>query len=61
MDDFDNIIDPEGPPAWLHLLSPVQVAWREKQILKGRDPDPHIVSILEEAGKWPPKSSDVEG
>jgi hypothetical protein len=53
--DVEDIVDPDGPPPWLHLLSPLQRAWREKQILKGRDPAPYIVSRLKQAGKWPVK------
>jgi hypothetical protein len=52
--NVEDIVDPDGPPPWLHLLAPMQRAWREKQILKGRNPDPYIVSRLEEAGRWPP-------
>jgi hypothetical protein len=48
--------DPLGPsPPWLHLLDPMSQAWREKQILKGRAPDPYIEQKLREAGVWPPK------
>lgn len=43
----------ETPP-WLHLLEPMQLAWREKEIGKGRDPDPYIEKQLLEAGVWPP-------
>jgi hypothetical protein len=53
--DVEDIVDPNGPPAWLYLLKPMQRAWREKQILMGRDPDPYILSRLKEAGSWPPK------
>jgi hypothetical protein len=55
MDDVEDIVDPDGPPPWLRLLSPMQKAWRETQILKGRDPDPYIVKQLKEAGDWPEK------
>lgn len=55
MPDVEDIVDLDGPPPWLHLLDPMQRAWREKQILKGRDPDAYIVSRLKEAGKWPEK------
>jgi hypothetical protein len=54
--DIEDIVNPDGPPAWLHLLSPMQRAWRETQILKGRNPDPYVVDRLKEAGKWPPKA-----
>ena len=48
-----------GPsPPWLHLLRPDQRAWRESQILKGRDPDSYIESQLREAGAWPEKPSE---
>lgn len=42
---------PDAP--WLHLLSEDQKAWREKQILKGRDPDSYIEQRLRESGDWP--------
>lgn len=48
-----NDIIPDAP--WLHLLEPENRAWREKQILKGRDPDPYIEKQLVESGSWPPK------
>jgi hypothetical protein len=47
-DDFPS-------PPWLHLLTPMQRGWREKQLAKGRDPDVHIERELRKAGKWPPK------
>jgi hypothetical protein len=53
--DVEDIVDPNGPPPWLHLLTPMQKAWREKQILKGRDPDSYIESQLKEAELWPPE------
>lgn len=53
--DTDDLVDPNGPPAWLKLLSPMQKAWRETQILKGRDPDSYIEEQLRDAGKWPPR------
>jgi hypothetical protein len=46
--------DREGPP-WLYLLEPMDLGWREKEIGKGRDPDPYIEKKLREAGVWPPK------
>jgi len=49
----EDVVDPNGPPAWLHLLSPLQKAWREKQILKGRNPDTYIEGKLKDAGLWP--------
>jgi len=49
-------IIPSAP--WLHLLNDMEKAWRETQILKGRDPDPYIVEQLKEAGKWPPRKKD---
>jgi hypothetical protein len=51
--DVEDVVDPNDPPPWLHLLSPMQKAWREKEILKGRDPDSYILDQLKEAGKWP--------
>ena len=54
--------DPARPPLWLHLLSPVQRAWREKQIMTGRNPDTDIEESLIEAGLWKPpteKSDDA--
>lgn len=50
MDEFDF-----GNPPWLHLLSYLEKGWREKQILKGRNPDPQIEEQLRKAGKWPEK------
>lgn len=41
-----------SPPPWLHLLSAAQRAWRESQILKGRNPDPYIEDRLRESGAW---------
>lgn len=43
-------------PPWLHLLTPMQRGWREKQLAKGRDPDARIEQELRKAGKLPPKS-----
>jgi|GEM_PF-4577465 len=40
-------------PDWLYLLQPEQRAWREKQFLKGRNPDNDIEMKLREAGEWP--------
>ena len=54
---LSDIVDPDGPPPWLHLPSPIQQAWREKRIMKGRDPDPYIVNQLMEAGRWPEKKA----
>ena len=46
---------PKGPsPPWLHLLDPINRGLREKEIGKGRDPDPYIEKQLREAGVWPP-------
>lgn len=47
----------ENAPAWLHLLTPMQKASREKEIGKGRNPDPYIEQKLIEAGVWPPKKT----
>ncbi len=46
-------MDDKSPPPWLHLLEPMQRAWRLKEIGKGRDPDPYIEKKLREAGAWP--------
>lgn len=45
-------------PPWLFLLEPMQKAWREKEIGKGRNPDPYIEQKLKEAGVWPPQNED---
>jgi hypothetical protein len=58
---IEDIVDPDGPPPWLSLLSPMERAWREKQILKGRDPDFYIEGQLKEAGKWPPSKKAKGG
>jgi hypothetical protein len=51
--------DDEGyQPPWMHLLMPMQKAWRESEILKGRNPDPYIEEKLREAGVWPPANSE---
>jgi hypothetical protein len=57
MDDIEDIVDPDGPPPWLHLLNPLQRDWRETQILKGRDPDSHIERELRRAGRWPERKA----
>ena len=44
-------------PPWLHLLTPLQRGWREDQLLKGRNPDPHIEKELREAGVWPEREA----
>lgn len=49
-DSEDELGGTVGRPAWLDHLSPEWQAWREKQILKGRDPDPYIKQKLIEAG-----------
>jgi hypothetical protein len=41
------------PPPWISLLTPMQVAWRENELLKGREPDSYIEERLREAGQWP--------
>jgi hypothetical protein len=46
-------------PPWLFLLTPLQRGWRESQILKGRDPDSHILQQLIEAGKWSQEENDA--
>lgn len=45
---------------WLKHLLPEQLAWREKQILKGRDPDPYIKKKLREAGVLGPEASEKD-
>ena len=44
----------DTPAPWLHLLTPLDAAWREKEIGKGRNPDPYIEKQLRKAGVWPP-------
>lgn len=46
-------------PPWLHLLKPFDRNWREKEIAKGRNPDPYIEQQLREAGVWPEKKGSV--
>jgi hypothetical protein len=46
-------------PPWLFLLTPLERGWREKQLLKGRDPDPYIEQQLIEAGKWTADSGNA--
>lgn len=53
-DEFDQLSE-RNPPLWLHLLLPQQKAWRQTEILKGRDPDPYIEKQLRAAGAWPEK------
>jgi hypothetical protein len=48
---------PSDNPPWLYLLDPMNLGWREKQILKGRNPDPYIERQLVQAGVWPPKGA----
>ncbi len=43
----------EDDPPWLHLLSPFDRRWREKERGKGRDPDSHIEKELRATGVWP--------
>lgn len=57
---IDDLIDdansPDVPDApWLHLLEPQSLRWREAEILRGRNPDPHIEAELIKNGLWPPK------
>ena len=40
-------------PPWLPLLNALHLEWRERELLKGNDPDPVIEARLREAGKWP--------
>lgn len=55
---MENPSDVVPPPAWLYLLSPMQIGWREKQFAKGRNPDSYIEQQLREAGKWPPPNGE---
>ena len=55
--DLKDLIE----PPWMHLLSPMQRVWREKQILKGRNPDSYIRSKLEESGDWPQEKEKQHG
>jgi hypothetical protein len=43
-------------PPWLYLLNALHKDWREGEILRGRNPDPHIEKYLSEAGRWPAKA-----
>jgi len=52
--------DQRAEPLWLYLLEPMNRAWREDQILKGRDPDPYIEKQLREAGVWPPQNENSD-
>ena len=54
-----NSEDFEETPPWLHLLTPHEQAWREKQISKGRDADSYIEQTLLDSGRWPEKD-DIE-
>ena len=51
-DDLYDVDEGTTPP-WLHLLNPLQRGWRETQLLKGRNPDPHFEKQLREDGVWP--------
>lgn len=55
------LMDEPTDPPWLHLLTPLQAGWREKQILNGRDPDPYIEQQLKEAGIWPVANDAADG
>ena len=52
-DNYDEMAENVGHPPWLKHLTPEWQAWREKQILKGRDPDPYIKDKLIEASVLP--------
>lgn len=58
-EDYDDELLGPAPP-WLHLLRPDQKAWRENEILKGRDPDSYIESRLREAGAWPEPTKEKD-
>lgn len=61
-DNDNEMAEFVGEPPWLKHLTPEWQAWREKQILKGRDPDPHIKNKLIEAGVLPAEDrADGEG
>ncbi|WP_238262677.1 hypothetical protein [Methylobacterium mesophilicum] len=55
-DDQDRVVDPNGPPPWIHLLSPQQRDWRARQHMMGRNPDSYILEQLDDAGAWPPRT-----
>lgn len=52
MSDRDDPL--ESFPPWFHLLDDVNKAWREDQIVRGKNPDPYIEAQLKAAGVWPP-------
>jgi hypothetical protein len=54
--DQDRVVDPNGPPPWIHLLSPQQRDWRARQHMMGRNPDAYIEEQLDDAGTWPPRT-----
>lgn len=57
-DDKEYDEDLLGPaPPWLHLLQPQWRAWRENEILRGRNPDPYIEKQLIERGQWKPEEN----
>jgi hypothetical protein len=46
-------------PPWIYLLRSEQINWRDNEILKGRNPDPHIEKELVKAEVWPEKPQSV--
>lgn len=56
-EDGEPIIDPDGEPAWLHLLTAAQRAWRTNEVMKGRNPDEYLEQQLREAKLWPPDAA----
>ena len=40
-------------PPWLPLLNAMQRDWRDREVLRDRDPDPSIEKQLREIGQWP--------
>ena len=51
MSDHARAIVQDQP--WLPLLGPLQRAWREMEIINGRNPDASIEEHLRETGAWP--------
>jgi hypothetical protein len=47
-------------PAWLHLLKPLDRAWREGVLMMGNNPDSYIEMKLREAGVWPPANPNAK-
>ena len=45
-------------PPWFPLLNAMQRDWRDREILRDRNPDPSIEKQLREIGKWPVRKKD---